>query len=126
MGCTGSIPKVDIFLANEQPAPPNGYLCVGMPSEGLTMQTWSNFDPGNRYHQPGGVIGSVTMVSVAVDEHGEDSAAYNGSTLSDVVGNEGVGKPETLRITADGLAFTMSMPPHMSFGFCIRFMDSWR
>lgn len=116
MGCTGSVPKAETFLANEQPAPPNGYLHEGMPSEGLTMQAWSNFDAGNRYHRPGGAIGALTMASVAAEEHGEDSAAYTGSTLSDVVGNEGVGKPETLHITAGGPAFTMSMPPHMSFG----------
>ena len=117
MGCTGSIPKAETFLANEQPAPPNGCLHEGMPTEGLTMQAWSNFDPGNHYHQPGGVLGALTTVSVALEEHGDDSASYSGSTLSDVVGNEGVGKPETLNITAGGQAIaTMSMPRHMSFG----------
>ena len=52
-----------------------------------------------------------------MEKHGDDSAHYTGSTLSDAVGNEGVGKPETLNITAGGQTIaTMSMPRHMSFG----------
>ena len=63
------------------------------------------------------MLGGLTTLSVAMDEHGENSAFHDGSTLEDAVGYEGVGRPETLNITAGGqMIATMTMPPHMSFG----------
>lgn len=125
MGCGGSVPKAEEFLANEQPQPPNGYLYDGMPTEGLTMQAWSNFDPGNKYHGHSGALGGLQMLSVAIDQHGDDSASYTGSTLSDVVGNGGYGAPETLPITASGTQVaTIYMPPHMAFGIAAALKDS--
>ena len=99
-GCCGSrIPDAEEFLANEQPPPPNGYLHDGMRTEALTMQAWrSNFDAGNRYHGHSGVLGGLQMVSVAMDQHGDDSTFHTESTLEDMVGNGGVGAPETLAV----------------------------
>ena len=71
MGCGASLPKADTFLANEQPAPAS-YLHDGMPTEGLTMQAWSNFDPGNRYHSGGGTLGALENLQVAFNQHGDD------------------------------------------------------
>ena len=65
MGCGASVPKAEVFLANDQPAPPNGYLLDTIPTEGVTMQAWSNFDPGNKYHQQSGAMGMLTTLSVA-------------------------------------------------------------
>ena len=60
MGCCGSKPpNPEVFLKDEQPAPANGYLHDSMPTEGLTMQAWSNFDPGNRYHSQSGALGAL-------------------------------------------------------------------
>ena len=126
MGCCGSKPpNPEVFLKDEQPAPANGYLHDSMPTEGLTMQAWSNFDPGNRYHSQSGALGALQTISVAMDQHGEDSAFYDGSTMADAVGNAGTGPPETLAITAAGAQIaTMSMPPHMSFGIASVLRDS--
>lgn len=119
------MPAADTYLAMEQPVPPNGYLHAAMPTEGLTIQAWSNFDPGNKFHAGGGILGGMEMLQVAVDEHGDNSAFYTGSTLSDVVGNGGVGKPETLPITASGTQIaTMTMPPHMAFGIAAGLYDA--
>jgi len=118
MGCCGgSVPKAEEFLATEQPTPPNGYLYDDMQTQGLTMQAWSNFDAGNRYHQQSGALGGLQMLSVAMDQHGDNSAFYTGSTMQDAVGNGGVGAPEMLPIIASGTQVaTMCMPPHMAFG----------
>lgn len=125
MGCGPSLPKADKFLANEQPAPAS-CLHDGMPTEGVTMQAWSNFDPGNRYHSGGGALGALQTIQVAFREHvDEDQAWHNGSTLSDAVGDAGVGAPEHLAITAAGAQIaTMSMPPHMAFGIAAVLRDS--
>ena len=70
MGCCGSKPpNPEVFLKDEQPAPANGYLHDSMPTEGLTMQAWSNFDPGNRYHSQSGALGALQTISVAIDQH---------------------------------------------------------
>ena len=126
MGCGASMPKAD-FLSAEQPEPSNGHLHA-FPSEGLTMHTWSHFDPGTKYHQMGGVLGALTTVTVGVNEHQTDptiSAYDQGSELSDAVGNGGVGNPETLVIAAgpDQIA-SMTMPPHMAFGIPVVLRDA--
>ena len=64
MGCGGSIPQADKFLADDQPAPANGYMFDGLAAGGgsmgtpaVVMKAWSNFDPGNKYHVGGGIMG---------------------------------------------------------------------
>ena len=120
MGCCASRPpKADVYLAIDQPAPANGNLHE-MPTEGLTMQAWSNFDAGNRYTARSGVLGGLQTLSVAMADF---DGPHTGSDLNDQVGPGGVGKPETLTITASGAQVaTMVMPPHMSFGIvgCLR------
>ena len=116
MGCGASAPAAATFLANEQPAPKNGYMVDGVPTEGVTMQAWSNFDAGNRYHAQSGLGGALQVASMFIAE-AEQGSHFDGSTMEDAVGNAGVGSPETLPITASGAQIgTMSMPPHMSFG----------
>ena len=72
MGCAASAPKAETFLANEQPVPKNGYMVDGVPTEGVTMQAWSNFDAGNRYHAQSGLGGALQVASmvIAQDEQG--------------------------------------------------------
>jgi hypothetical protein len=124
MGCSGSVPKAEAFLTNEQPAPPNGYLHDGVPTEDLTIQAWSNFDPGNRYHAQSGALGALQTIGLAMEQHGDNSSSYTGSTLEDAVGSGGVGSPETLTIAASGAQIaTLSMPPHMAFGIAAVLRD---
>ena len=118
------MPKAETYLADDQPAPANGYM--GPLAAPLTMQAWSNFDPGNKYHQGGGILGAFETMSVAFDAHIDDNSAFHtGSDLSDIVGNAGVGNPETLPIKdASGTVIaTMSMPPHMAFGIAAALRD---
>ena len=113
MGCAASAPKAETFLANEQPAPKNGYMVDGVPTEGVTMQAWSNFDAGNRYHAQSGLGGALQVASMVIAQD-EQGSHFDGSTLGDAVGNAGVGSSETLPITALGAQIaTLSMPPHM-------------
>lgn len=125
MGCGGSVPKADVFLANEQPPPSQGYLHDAMPSEGLTIPTW-HFEPGKHYHSGGGVFGGLQTLGVLFDQHVDDNHAfYNGSTLEDVVGNGGTGEAFALPITASGATVaTMKMPPHMAFGIPVVLRDT--
>ena len=121
MGCGASAPKAEVYLANKQPAPANGYLHE-MPTDGLTMQAWSNFDPGPRWTAGSGALGALTTMSVAVDQF-ENGHLGGGSSMGDGVGHGGVGKAEALAITASGAQIgTMYMPPHMAFGIagCLR------
>ena len=115
MGCAGSVPKAEAFLANPQPAPPGGYLLDGVPAS-VVMEAWSIFDHGNRYHVDGGVLGAVNMFAGAEALLVGD--AGNNELRDYAVGAAGVGARETLAITADdGTPIgTLSMPPHMSFG----------
>jgi len=126
MGCCGGKPPDPaVFLANEQPVPPDGYLHDAMQTEGLAMGAWSNFDPGRKYHAHSGALGLLQMVSIAGEQHGDNSAFYTGSTVGDAVGPAGVGQSETLPITASGSQIaTMTMPPHMSFGIASVLRDS--
>ena len=118
MGCAASAPKAETFLANEQPAPKNGYMVdevgVGVgPTEFVTMQAWSNFNAGNRYHAQSGLGGALQVASMVIAQDDQGSH-FDGSTLGDAVGNAGVGSSETLPITASGAQIaTLSMPPHM-------------
>lgn len=115
MGCSASMPDASKFLAGPQPSPPGGYLLDGVPAS-VIMQAWSNFDPGSRYHVDGGMLGAANMF--AGFESQMDGNTGVDEFRDNAVGPAGVGKRETLPITAaDGTPIgTLSMPPHMSFG----------
>ena len=72
MGCGASAPKAEVYLANEQPAPANGYLHE-MPTDGLTMQAWSNFDPGPRWTAGSGALGALTTCLLYTSPSPRDS-----------------------------------------------------
>ena len=108
------MPTPQQFLAGPQPAPPGGYLLDGVP-ESVVMQSWSQFDHGDRFHVDGGMQGYANIFAEAEAMMEGDASHYDNYQ----VGGAGVGKRETLPITgADGgnSIGTLSMPPHMSFG----------
>lgn len=120
MGCASSkLPDAATFLADAQPAP-EVYLLDGV-SPQIVMNAWSvgNFTQCHHIASSGSLLGTLNMLQDKQEDiedwiDGEDwDVDFQGP-----VGDEGVGKPETLLIkdTAGKKVGTLTMPCHISFG----------